>query len=173
MKPMYITLAIFALTFFAYQQVRSTDGKDKAIKSQPDTTASAVFAGGCFWCVESDFEKIDGVVAVISGYTGGHVQNPTYEQVSQGDTGHVEAVKVIYNPARISYEKLLEFFWQHVDPTDPGGQFVDRGYQYRSAIFYASESEKQLIEASKQRLEDSGRFKKSIVMSTPGVPSMS
>ncbi|MBW2540301.1 MAG: peptide-methionine (R)-S-oxide reductase MsrB [Deltaproteobacteria bacterium] len=162
MNPIYIALAIFALIFFGYQQVGSTDGMDKSIKDQPETTASAVFAGGCFWCVESDFEKIDGVIKAISGYTGGHVHNPTYKQVSQGGSGHLEAVTIIYDPARISYENLLEFFWQHVDPTDPGGQFVDRGPQYRSAIFYANETEKQLIEASKQRLKDSGPFKKPI-----------
>ena len=163
MNPIFIALAIFALIFFGYQQVGGTDGMDNSIKNQPETTASAVFAGGCFWCVESDFEKIDGVIEVISGYTGGHVHNPTYKQVSQGGTGHVEAIKVIYDPARISYDKLLEFFWQHVDPTDPGGQFVDRGPQYRSVIFYANETEKQLIEASKQRLEGSGRFQKPIL----------
>jgi peptide methionine sulfoxide reductase msrA/msrB len=139
------------------------DKMDKPMKNRSKTTATAVFAGGCFWCTESDFEKFDGVIEAISGYTGGHLNNPTYQQVSGGGTGHVEAVKVIYDPAKINYEKLLEVFWRHVDPTDPGGQFVDRGLQYRSAIFYANETEKHLAEESKQRLGDSGRFNKIIV----------
>ncbi|MEW6670573.1 MAG: peptide-methionine (R)-S-oxide reductase MsrB [Thermodesulfobacteriota bacterium] len=129
---------------------------------KPQKTEEAVFAGGCFWCTESDFEKVDGVIEVISGYTGGHVSNPTYEQVSGGSTGHIEAVKVIYDPEKITYEKLLEIFWRHVDPTDGGGQFVDRGSQYRSAIFYATEEERQQAEASKKKLAASGPFKKSI-----------
>ena len=126
-------------------------------------TRTAVFAGGCFWCTESDFEKIDGVIEVISGYTGGRIENPSYEQVSAGGTGHVEAVKIVYDPAVIRYETLLEVFWQHVDPTDPGGQFVDRGLQYRSVIFYGDETERQQAEASRQRLADSGRFSRPIV----------
>jgi len=162
MKPIYIAFAIFALIFLGYNQVRSMDKMEKPMKDKSDKTASAVFAGGCFWCTESDFEKVDGVIEAISGYTGGHVQNPTYKQVSGGGTGHIEAVKVIYDPDRISYEKLLEVLWQSVDPTDPGGQFVDRGSQYRSAIFYASETEKQLAESSKKKLENSGRFSKPI-----------
>ena len=127
------------------------------------TSERAYFAGGCFWCTESDFEKVDGVIEAISGYTGGDMANPTYEQVSAGGTGHLEAVKVIYDPARISYEALLDVFWRHVDPTDDGGQFVDRGYQYRSAIFYASDDERRLAEASRDRLAASGRFDKPIV----------
>lgn len=132
------------------------DGKSQDFKE-------AVFAGGCFWCTESNFEKVDGVIEVISGYTGGHVPDPTYEQVSSGGTGHVEAVKVIYNPEKITYEKLLEIFWKQIDPTDAGGQFVDRGPQYRSVIFYSTEEERQLAEASKKRLSATGRFKKPIV----------
>ena len=132
------------------------DGKSQDFKE-------AVFAGGCFWCTESNFEKVDGVIEVISGYTGGHVPDPTYEQVSSGGTGHVEAVKVIYNPKKITYEKLLEIFWKQIDPTDAGGQFVDRSPQYRSVIFYSTEEERQLAEASKKRLSATGRFKKPIV----------
>jgi peptide methionine sulfoxide reductase msrA/msrB len=137
--------------------------KESPMTDRPEKTAEAVFAGGCFWCTESDFEKVDGVVEVISGYTGGRVAKPTYEQVSAGGTGHVEAVKVVYDPAKVSYEQLLEVFWHHVDPTDAGGQFVDRGSQYRSVIFYASDSERQKAEASKQELGASGRFGKPIV----------
>jgi len=123
----------------------------------------ATFAGGCFWCVEADFEKVNGVVRVISGYTGGHVENPTYHQVSAGGTGHVEAVEVIYDPNRVTYKELLDYFWKHIDPTDSEGQFVDRGQQYRSAIFYHDEEEKRLAEESKRKLEESGRFNKPIV----------
>ncbi|MDJ0668139.1 MAG: peptide-methionine (R)-S-oxide reductase MsrB [Desulfobacterales bacterium] len=139
-------------------------------QKSPETTtdksgsqAAAVFAGGCFWCTESDFEKIDGVIEAISGYTGGKEANPTYKQVASGATSHAEAVKVIYDPDKISYAELLEIFWRHVDPTDDGGQFVDRGYQYRSAIFYADETERRLAEESRDRLANSGRFDKPIV----------
>ena len=125
--------------------------------------ATAVFAGGCFWCTEADFEKVEGVLEAESGYTGGHADNPTYKQVSGGGTGHIEAIKVTYDTARITYDQLLDVLWRHIDPTDAGGQFVDRGPQYRSAIFYADVQQKAIAEASKQRLEDSGQFKKPIV----------
>jgi peptide methionine sulfoxide reductase msrA/msrB len=124
---------------------------------------NATFAGGCFWCTESDFEKLPGVVKVISGYTGGNKDNPTYAEVSSGTTGHVEAVQVYYDSSKISYEELLDYFWRHVDPTDAGGQFVDRGPQYRSAIFYHDEEQKRLAEKSKEALSKSGRFNKPIV----------
>jgi peptide methionine sulfoxide reductase msrA/msrB len=122
----------------------------------------ATFAGGCFWCVESDFEKIDGVVEAISGYTGGKTDNPTYGQVSAGGTGHAEAVQVLYDPEKITYKELLDVFWRHVDPTDAGGQFVDRGSQYRPAIFYHDDEQKRLAEASLKQLEASARFDKPI-----------
>ena len=121
---------------------------------------TATLAGGCFWCVESDFEKLPGVVEAISGYTGGRGDNPTYENYAQ--KGHVEAVQVVYDPAKVSYQALLDYFWRHVDPTDPGGQFVDRGPQYRSAIFYRDAEQQRLAEASKQALEKSKRFSKPI-----------
>jgi peptide methionine sulfoxide reductase msrA/msrB len=163
MKPIYITITLLLMIFFGYQQLMSMDNKNMPMKDRIGNTASAVFAGGCFWCTESDFEKVHGVIEAISGYTGGDSHNPTYKKVSGGGTGHIEAVKVIYDPTMISYEKLLKEFWQHVDPTDSGGQFVDRGAQYRSAIFYANDSEKRLAEASKQHLAASGRFNKPIV----------
>jgi peptide methionine sulfoxide reductase msrA/msrB len=128
-----------------------------------DTMRGATFAGGCFWCLESDFEKVDGVVEVISGYTGGHKENPTYKEVSSGETGHVEAVHVLYDPAKVSYEDLLDIFWRHVDPTDPGGQFADRGPQYRTVIFYHNDDQKRLAEESKKKLAQSARFHKPIV----------
>ncbi len=123
----------------------------------------ATFAGGCFWCTEADFEKLPGVVKVISGYTGGQKENPTYAEVSSGKTSHVEAVQVYYNPSKIGYEELLDYFWKHIDPTDAGGQFVDRGSQYRSAIFYHDEEQKRLAEQSKEALEKSRKFSKPIV----------
>jgi peptide methionine sulfoxide reductase msrA/msrB len=122
----------------------------------------ATFAGGCFWCVEADFEKLAGVARVISGYTGGHKEDPSYDEVSAGNTGHVEAVEVYYDPSRITYEQLLDYFWRHVDPTDPGGQFVDRGNQYRSVIFYRDEEQKKLAEDSREALASSGKFSKPI-----------
>jgi peptide methionine sulfoxide reductase msrA/msrB len=123
----------------------------------------ATFAGGCFWCTEADFEKLPDVVKVISGYTGGTKENPTYEEVSSGTTGHVEAIQVYYDPSKMTYRELLDFFWKHVDPTDSDGQFVDRGLQYRSVIFYHDEEQKRLAEKSKEALSRSGKFKKPIV----------
>jgi peptide methionine sulfoxide reductase msrA/msrB len=131
------------------------NGEDKDIKI-------ATFAGGCFWCTEADFEKTAGVVKVISGYTGGKKENPAYEEVSGGSTGHLEAIQVYYDPTKITYEDLLDVFWRHIDPTDGGGQFVDRGGQYRSAIFYHDEGQKSLAEKSKEALEKSGKFQKPI-----------
>lgn len=128
-----------------------------------DKTEIATFAGGCFWCTESDFEKLPGVLKVVSGYTGGKKENPTYQEVSSGTTGHVEAVQVYYDPAKVTYEELLNWFWRHVDPTDSGGQFVDRGSQYRSVIFYQDEQQRRLAEKSKEELNKSGRFDKPIV----------
>jgi peptide methionine sulfoxide reductase msrA/msrB len=123
---------------------------------------TAVFAGGCFWCTESDFEKLEGVHDAISGYMGGTVDNPSYEQVSRGNTGHLEVVQVHYDPAEISYQQLLDAFWRMFDPTDAGGSFVDRGEQYTSVIFYASDEQKALAEGSKAALEASGKFDKPI-----------
>ncbi|MDR3628989.1 MAG: peptide-methionine (S)-S-oxide reductase MsrA [Desulfocapsaceae bacterium] len=162
----FSTLILLALVVLlvGYRQAGSADKLvDAASAGDSVGLETAVFAGGCFWCMESDFEKVDGVVQVISGYTGGHVANPTYEQVSGGGTGHVEAVKVIYDPGKISYQGLLDVFWRHVDPTDAGGQFVDRGGQYRSVIFYADERQHQLAEDSKKWLAASGIFSLPVV----------
>jgi peptide methionine sulfoxide reductase msrA/msrB len=122
----------------------------------------ATFAGGCFWCLESDFKKVDGVIEAVSGYIGGDTENPTYQEVSLGGTGHAEAIQVHYDPAKINYHELLDIFWRHVDPTDAGGQFVDRGSQYRPAIFYHDEEQNRLAQASKQALEQAGTFDKPI-----------
>jgi peptide methionine sulfoxide reductase msrA/msrB len=124
-------------------------------------SATATFAGGCFWCVESDFEKVPGVLKVVSGYTGGTGENPTYETYHA--KGHIEAIQVFYDPSKVTYSRLLDVLWKHIDPTDAGGQFVDRGPQYRSAIFYHDEEQKRLAEKSKEELAKSGRFAKPIV----------
>lgn len=164
MKTVTMTIIALAVVIFGYQQVSSMERKTEGpMTDTPQKTQSAVFAGGCFWCTESDFEKIDGVVEAVSGYTGGHVVNPKYKQVTRGGTGHIEAVKVIYDPERITYKELLDVFWRHVDPTDAGGQFVDRGSQYRSAIFYANDLERQMAEDSKKNLATTARFGKPIV----------
>jgi len=126
-------------------------------------TGKATFAGGCFWCVEPPFDKLDGVLSTTSGYTGGTKKNPTYEEVSAGGTGHTEAVEVVYDPSRVSYEKLLDVFWRNIDPLTPNAQFCDRGSQYRSAIFFHDEEQQRLAEKSKKDLEESGRFAQPIV----------
>jgi peptide methionine sulfoxide reductase msrA/msrB len=122
----------------------------------------AIFAGGCFWCMEPPFEKLNGVTDVVSGYTGGATVNPTYEEVSGGGTGHLESIEITYDPTKVSYEKLLDVFWRQINPTDAGGSFVDRGSSYRSAIFYHTDEQKKLAEASKNKLQQSGRFDKPI-----------
>lgn len=120
--------------------------------AQPETTAMATFAGGCFWCVESDFDKVPGVISTTSGYTGGNVNNPTYRQVSAGGTGHAESVEVIYDPAKVSYDKLLDVFWHSIDPLAKNRQFCDIGDQYRTAIFTHGAEQKRLAEASLKKI---------------------
>jgi peptide-methionine (S)-S-oxide reductase len=126
----------------------------------PQATAKATFAGGCFWCVEADFDKVEGVISTTSGYIGGRSANPSYEEVSHGGTGHAEAVEIVYDPAKVSYEKLLDVFWRNVDPLAKDRQFCDRGDQYRSAIFYHGEEQRALAEASKAQVAK--RFKQPI-----------
>lgn len=128
----------------------------------PENTQVATFAGGCFWCTESDFESIPGVLAVISGYTGGNHANPTYQQVCSGGTGHTEAVQVHYDPDQVTYPFLLDRFWRMIDPTDAGGQFVDRGSQYRTAVFYHDANQRRLAEQSLEKLNRSNRFDKPV-----------
>jgi peptide methionine sulfoxide reductase msrA/msrB len=161
----YITFA----ALIAGLAVFSLRGAAGPGKGQPDMEgtesreAVATFAGGCFWCTEADFEKVPGVIRAVSGYTGGRVPRPSYKQVCSGTTGHVEAVRVYYDPAVASYEDLLEVYWMHVDPTDPGGQFADRGPQYRSVVFYHDDDQKRLAERSKAALDASGVFDEPIV----------
>jgi len=129
----------------------------------PASLAKAYFAGGCFWCMEEAFEKVDGVLEVVSGYMGGTVKSPTYEEVSAGKTGHAESVEVRYDPVKVSYTQLLEAFWRNVDPVTPDAQFCDHGNQYRAAIFYQGEAEKRAAEESRQAIEQSKRFSTPIV----------
>ncbi len=128
----------------------------------PRATALATFSGGCFWCMQPPFEMLPGVVSTTVGYTGGHTKNPTYEEVSEGETGHAESVQIVYDPAKIGYEQLLDVFWHNVDPITPNAQFCDHGNQYRTAIFYHDETQRQLAEASKRRLDESKRFDRPI-----------
>lgn len=131
--------------------------------------AVATFAGGCFWCMEPPYDKLEGVISTTSGYTGGHKENPTYGEVSAGGTGHYEALQVVYDPDRVSYRQLLVLFWHNVDPLDAGGQFCDRGDQYRTAIFVHDEEQRRLAEESKQYLEQAGGLGKPVV--TPVLPA--
>lgn len=146
-------------------------GKDAAEQParEPVGLAVATFAGGCFWCVEADFEKVPGVATATSGYTGGHTEAPSYEQVSSGTTGHREAVEVRYDPKIVSYEGLLEAYWRIVNPTDAGGQFGDRGPEYTTAIWYHTEAQRVTAERSKAAIDAGGRFKKLVV--TPILPA--
>lgn len=123
----------------------------------------AIFAGGCFWCMVQPFDSLPGIISVTSGYTGGHVENPTYRQVTSGRTGHTEAVEIVYDPDKISYRELVDIYWRQTDPTDAGGQFADRGDSYRPVIFYKDAQQKEAAEESKRELEQSGKFSEPIV----------
>jgi len=167
MKKIWLILSavIFALGvtgFYPFSKDGQAATKETSSPEEKNLRV-ATFAGGCFWCTEADFEKLPGVERVVSGYTGGSKENPTYAEVSSRTTGHVEAVQVDYDPGKVSYGELLDYFWRHIDPTDAGGQFVDRGAQYRSAIFYHNPEQKRLAEQSKEALGKSGKFKKPIV----------
>lgn len=158
--------ATFA-TFFVLAQAaafagKATHGKGASVIAD-DSLSVAIFAGGSFWCLEAAFEKIPGVVAAVSGYTGGQQPNPTYDQVSEGKTGHVEAVEVRYNSKTVGYAKLLDAFWRNIDPTRADGQFSDAGPQFRTVVYYRDESQKRLALASKRRLDASRRFRKPVV----------
>lgn len=159
-----LVIATFAVAFQNQDKnIRQKQGEKNVLSEGVNKLNTATFAGGCFWCTEADFEKVEGVVEVTSGYTGGHKENPTYDQVSAGETGHVEAVQVVFDPEKVSYKELLDIFWRHVDPTDPSGQFVDRGSQYRTAIFYHNEEQRRLAERTKGELGKTDRFDKPIV----------
>jgi peptide methionine sulfoxide reductase msrA/msrB len=164
MKILYIVIALVIFSSAGLMMVNSAETiKEGEMSTQDRQIDIATFAGGCFWCTESDFEKLPGVVKAISGYTGGTKENPSYREVSAGTTGHVEAVQVYFDPSMVTYRELVDYFWRHVNPTDPGGQFVDRGRQYRSAIFYHDENQRRVAEKSKEMLNSSGKFDKPVV----------
>ncbi|MFQ5561317.1 MAG: peptide-methionine (R)-S-oxide reductase MsrB [Nitrospinota bacterium] len=163
MKKYTPFLLLVVTLFFYLTNGKNTERTSFAMDSQISRLDIATFAGGCFWCMEHPFEKLDGVHSVISGYTGGSLQNPTYADVTSGTTGHFEAVQIFFNPEKITYEKLLNVFWMQIDPTDKGGSFVDRGSQYNSAIFYHSDTQKRDAEKSKHQLEEKQLFEKPIV----------
>jgi len=148
---------------FMLLAVLSLVAMNGSAQNAPSGLARATFAGGCFWCMEGPFDKLNGVISTTSGYTGGTAENPSYEQVSAGWTGHAEAVQVLYDPKKVSYAKLLDVFWRNIDPLTPNAQFCDHGTQYRSGIFYHDAEQKRLAEVSKSAIEKSGRFKDKIV----------
>jgi len=163
MKNFWLLIMMLLILFGCQRSEAIQQETMQEMANQEMNLSKATFAGGCFWCTEADFEKVPGVVKAISGYAGGMKENPTYHEVSSGNTGHVEAVQVYYDPARVTYEQLLDFFWRHIDPTDGEGQFVDRGAQYRSVVFYHDEEQKRLAEKSKEVLQESGKFRNPIV----------
>ena len=161
MKKLIIML--IAMLVWGVMHMAQVGEAGKGSAATPKNLEKATFAGGCFWCMEPPFEKLKGVDAVISGYTGGRTENPTYEEVSSGRTGHAEAVEVHYDPAQITYAELLDVFWHNINPTTRDRQFVDTGRQYRTAIFYHNEEQKRLADESKKKHDASGRFGKPIV----------
>lgn len=167
MRYFLLGLTIF-FSYYLYAQNNSSENdgiKNKGTENNVTTgkTATAIFSGGCFWCTESDFEKKQGIINAVSGFTNGHVENPSYKQVTYGDTGHIEAVLVTYDPTIISYAELVDFFWYTIDPTDARGQFCDKGDSYLSAIYYQNDKEKQIIENSLSKLNENKPFADAIV----------
>jgi len=158
MRRIILTVAVILAAASAATRPHAAQPPQSGARSE-----KATFAGGCFWCMEPPFDELPGVVSTTSGYTGGQTKNPTYEEVSSGGTGHAEAVEVVFDPAKVTYQQLLDVFWKNVDPVTPDRQFCDAGSQYRAAIFYHSEEQKRLALASKKAIEDSGRFKQPIV----------
>jgi len=157
-------ISVFLLVKFLPENTQNVSYKDAEIAQiSSENEEIAILAGGCFWCMEHPFEDLPGVSKAISGYTGGKKKNPTYKEVASGQTRHLEAVEIHFDPERISYEDILEVFWRNIDPTDDGGQFVDRGAQYRTGIFYINDEQKEIAEESKDKLIKSGRFEKTIV----------
>lgn len=158
MKTRFVIAALAALATLGASGLMAGNAENAAKTAKPARTATAIFAGGCFWCTESDFEKLPGVISAESGYTGGKTANPTYQEVSSGVTGHTEAVRVVYDPARVSYPELLTHLWRNIDPTVKDSQFCDHGSQYRSGIYYQNEEEHRTAEESRDALLKSGKF---------------
>jgi peptide-methionine (S)-S-oxide reductase len=161
MKTSLGLAGLAAIVLLLLGSVDFTAGAQSAKPADSTTmaAATAVFAGGCFWCLEADFDKLPGVIATESGYTAGKTKNPTYHQVSAGGTGHTEAVRVSYDPAKVSYQQLVDYFWRHIDPTVKDRQFCDVGTQYRSGIYWQNEAERKIAEASRDALLKSGKLK--------------
>jgi peptide methionine sulfoxide reductase msrA/msrB len=160
----WLPITIFLSLFLMSVCKSEGTGEERSVRMENDPRIrKATFAGGCFWCMEPPFENLDGVVSVVPGYTGGHKEDPTYSEVSSGTTGHVEAVQITYDSTKVAYKDLLAVYWTQIDPTDGSGQFVDRGSQYVTAIFYHDDEQKKLAEESKAELDKSGRYKKPIV----------
>jgi peptide-methionine (S)-S-oxide reductase len=160
-----VTAGMIVFAAFGFQSPEHTFAESNAptAASGQEALATATFAGGCFWCMEPPFDGLTGVRSTTSGYTGGTVPNPTYKEVSAGNTGHVEAVQIVYDPAQVSYAQLLDVFWRNIDPLSADGQFCDRGPTYRSAILYHGEEQRRLAEGSKRKWDESGRFNQPIV----------
>ncbi len=161
-------IALIGIGSVVVKNISSASTSSESAMTQQEPGKKATFAGGCFWCMEKPFEQLDGVISVVSGYTGGTTTNPTYKTYVNG--GHIEVVEITFNPDKISYQELLDVYWKQIDPTDPGGQFVDRGHAYSTAIFYHDEEQRLLATASKAALGKSGIFKKPIV--TPILPAV-
>ncbi|MBW2560416.1 MAG: peptide-methionine (R)-S-oxide reductase MsrB [Deltaproteobacteria bacterium] len=162
MKKITLFLVAAVCLVIVYAVVNNFRG-NAAMDNQNEKGEKATFAGGCFWCMEHPFEQIDGVLEVVSGYTGGREDDATYEEVSTGRTGHYEAIQITYDPGRATYQQMLDIYWRNIDPTDAGGSFADRGSQYRPAIFYHTDEQKRLAEISKEKLNESGRYDKPVV----------
>jgi peptide methionine sulfoxide reductase msrA/msrB len=158
-----VSLIIFLIVFFGFTFFVKGENQKGESEMKTEVFDKATFAGGCFWCIESAFDGLEGVKEAVSGYTGGRIENPTYQEVCTGNTGHYEAVQVTFDTNKIKYKDLLYIFWQQIDPTDPDGQFADKGSQYRTAIFYHNEEQKGIAEESKKELEESGKFDRAIV----------
>lgn len=161
-------LAFVSVGSVVAKNMGASSTPESSMTMQPETVQKAMLAGGCFWCMEKPFEQLDGVISVVSGYAGGTTTNPTYKNYESG--GHIEVVEITFNPDKVTYQDLLDVYWKQIDPTDPDGQFVDRGYAYSTAIFFYDEEQRQLASASKVALADSGLFEKPIV--TPIIPAV-
>ena len=159
-NPVIFTFAVIAVAAIG---VAFAGPENKFSDTSGGRHEKATFAGGCFWCMEPPFDKLDGVISTTAGYTGGPEKNPTYEEVASGKTGHAEAIQIVYDPLRVTYTELLDVFWRNIDPTQMDGQFVDRGRHYRTAIFYHNEAQREAATASKEALEKSGRYNGRIV----------
>lgn len=162
MKKIIALILLLAL-FYTLPGIFADDSNEAVY--DPQIHQKATFAGGCFWCMQPPFDKLPGVIKTTVGFTGGKEENPTYKQVSYGKTSHTESIEIIYDPTLVSYQKLLEVFWMNINPTDLGGQFVDRGSQYRPEIFYHDENQRIIAENSKEKLNKSGRFEKPVLVS--------